>query len=154
MELKTQTSSSRRKRSAAASSSSCDDPRTGRREKSDGATRGADQYGGEGRPPPSEAERRVRHALKAEGLAKAEAESVMRRNIGVAEATPSAREASRGGGAPPARRGVEALNEAGLSIEALKVLRRSRPRSRSRCRAREHHDHQPRGNGGGRAPRS
>lgn len=62
-------------------------------------------------------------AVKAEGLAKAEAESVMRRNIGLAEA-----EAIRAKGEAEAearRLLAEALklyNEAGLSIEALKVL--------------------------------
>jgi flotillin len=62
-------------------------------------------------------------AVKAEGLAKAEAESVMRRNIGLAEA-----EATQAKGAAEAsarRLLAEALklyNEAGLSIEALKVL--------------------------------
>ncbi len=62
-------------------------------------------------------------AVKAEGLAKAEAESVMRRDIGLAEA-----EAIRAKGEAEAearRLLAEALklyNEAGLSIEALKVL--------------------------------
>ena len=62
-------------------------------------------------------------ALKAEGDAKAEAESKMRREIGVAEA-----EAIRAKGEAEAearRLLAEALklyNEAGLSIEALKVL--------------------------------
>jgi len=62
-------------------------------------------------------------ALKAEGQAKAEAESVMRREIGLAEA-----EAIRAKGEAEAearRLLAEALklyNEAGLSIEALKVL--------------------------------
>jgi flotillin len=62
-------------------------------------------------------------AVKAEGLAKAEAESVMRRNIGLAEA-----EAIRAKGEAEAaarRLLAEALklyNDAGLSIEALKVL--------------------------------
>jgi flotillin len=62
-------------------------------------------------------------ALKAEGQAKAEAESVQRRQIGVAEA-----EAIRAKGQAEAearRLLAEALklyNEAGLSIEALKVL--------------------------------
>jgi flotillin len=62
-------------------------------------------------------------ALKAEGLAKAESESVMRRDIGLAEA-----EATRAKGEAEAearRLLAEALklyNEAGLSIEALKVL--------------------------------
>ena len=62
-------------------------------------------------------------ALKAEGLAKAEAESVMRRNIGLAEAEAIA---AKGNAEAEARRKLaEALklyNEAGLSIEALKVL--------------------------------
>jgi len=63
------------------------------------------------------------HALKAEGLAKAEAESVMRREIGLAEA-----EAIRAKGdaeAQARKQLAEALklyNESGLSIEALKVL--------------------------------
>ncbi len=62
-------------------------------------------------------------ALKAEGTAKAEAESVQRRQIGLAEA-----EAIRAKGEAEAearRMLAEALklyNEAGLSIEALKVL--------------------------------
>ncbi len=62
-------------------------------------------------------------ALKAEGLAKAEAESVMRRDIGMAEA-----DAIRAKGEAEAEARLklaEALkmyNEAGLSIEALKVL--------------------------------
>lgn len=62
-------------------------------------------------------------AVKAEGLAKAEAESVMRRQIGLAEA-----EAIRAKGEAEAearRLLAEALklyNDAGLSIEALKVL--------------------------------
>ncbi len=62
-------------------------------------------------------------ALKAEGQAKAEAESMMRRDIGLAEA-----EAIRAKGEAEAearRLLAEALklyNEAGLSIEALKVL--------------------------------
>lgn len=62
-------------------------------------------------------------AVKAEGVAKAEAESVMRRQIGLAEA-----EATRAKGEAEAearRLLAEALklyNEAGLSIEALKVL--------------------------------
>jgi len=62
-------------------------------------------------------------AMKAEGLAKAEAESVMRRNIGLAEAEAIA---AKGNAEAEARRKLaEALklyNEAGLSIEALKVL--------------------------------
>jgi flotillin len=63
------------------------------------------------------------HALKAEGVAQAEAESVMRREIGLAEA-----EAIRAKGEAEAEARLklaEALkmyNEAGLSIEALKVL--------------------------------
>jgi flotillin len=73
------------------------------------------------------AERRRREeqaeAVKAEGLAKAEAESVMRRNIGLAEAEAIA---AKGNAEAEARRKLaEALklyNEAGLSIEALKVL--------------------------------
>jgi flotillin len=73
------------------------------------------------------AERRRREeaaqAVKAEGLAKAEAESVMRRNIGLAEAEAIA---AKGQAEAEARRKLaEALklyNEAGLSIEALKVL--------------------------------
>jgi flotillin len=62
-------------------------------------------------------------AVKAEGLARAEAESVMRRNIGLAEADAIA---AKGQAEAEARRKLaEALklyNEAGLSIEALKVL--------------------------------
>jgi len=62
-------------------------------------------------------------AVKAEGVAKAEAESVMRREIGLAEA-----DATRAKGEAEAEarhKLAEALkmyNEAGLSIEALKVL--------------------------------
>lgn len=62
-------------------------------------------------------------AVKAEGLAKAEAESVMRRNIGLAEA--EAIQAKGEAEASARRLLAEALklyNEAGLSIEALKVL--------------------------------
>ena len=62
-------------------------------------------------------------ALKAEGLAKAEAESRMRRDIGVAEA--DAIQAKGEAEALARRKLAEALklyNEAGLSIEALKVL--------------------------------
>ena len=62
-------------------------------------------------------------ALKAEGVAKAEAESVQRRQIGLAEAEAIQ---ARGEAEAEARRKLaEALklyNEAGLSIEALKVL--------------------------------
>ncbi|HEV8630732.1 MAG TPA: SPFH domain-containing protein [Thermoanaerobaculia bacterium] len=62
-------------------------------------------------------------AVKAEGLARAEAESVMRRNIGLAEAEAIS---AKGQAEAEARRKLaEALklyNEAGLSIEALKVL--------------------------------
>ncbi|MGD9253726.1 MAG: SPFH domain-containing protein [Holophagae bacterium] len=62
-------------------------------------------------------------ALKAEGIAKAEAESAQRRQIGVAEAEAIQ---ARGEAEAEARRKLaEALklyNEAGLSIEALKVL--------------------------------
>jgi len=62
-------------------------------------------------------------ALKAEGLAKAEADSVMRRNIGVAEADAIR---ARGQAEAEARRllaeALKLYNEAGLSIEALKVL--------------------------------
>lgn len=75
----------------------------------------------------AEAERKRREeqaqALKAEGFAKAEAESKMRREIGVAEA-----DAIRAKGEAEAEARLklaEALkmyNEAGLSIEALKVL--------------------------------
>jgi flotillin len=63
------------------------------------------------------------HALKAEGLAKAEAESRMRRDIGLAEA--DAIKAKGEAEAEARRLLAEALklyNEAGLSIEALKVL--------------------------------
>jgi flotillin len=62
-------------------------------------------------------------AMKAEGLAKAEAESVMRKNIGLAEA--EAIQAKGAAEASARRLLAEALklyNEAGLSIEALKVL--------------------------------
>ncbi|HSU81278.1 MAG TPA: SPFH domain-containing protein [Thermoanaerobaculia bacterium] len=62
-------------------------------------------------------------AVKAEGLAKAEAESVMRKNIGLAEA--AAIQAKGEAEASARRLLAEALklyNEAGLSIEALKVL--------------------------------
>ena len=62
-------------------------------------------------------------AVKAEGLAKAEAESVMRKNIGLAEA--EAIQAKGAAEASARRLLAEALklyNEAGLSIEALKVL--------------------------------
>jgi flotillin len=73
------------------------------------------------------AERRRREeaakALQAEGIAKAEAESVQRRQIGLAEAEAIQ---ARGEAEAEARRKLaEALklyNEAGLSIEALKVL--------------------------------
>jgi flotillin len=62
-------------------------------------------------------------ALKAEGLARAESESVQRRQIGLAEADAIR---ARGEAEAEARRQLaEALklyNEAGLSIEALKVL--------------------------------
>ncbi|HYO15622.1 MAG TPA: SPFH domain-containing protein [Thermoanaerobaculia bacterium] len=62
-------------------------------------------------------------AVKAEGLAKAEAESVMRREIGLAEA---AAIQARGEAEAEARRllaeALKLYNEAGLSIEALKVL--------------------------------
>jgi flotillin len=62
-------------------------------------------------------------ALKAEGLAKAEAEAVQRRQIGLAEA--DAIKAKGEAEAAARRLLAEALklyNEAGLSIEALKVL--------------------------------
>ena len=62
-------------------------------------------------------------AVKAEGQAKAEAESVMRRQIGLAEA--DAIQAKGEAEAEARRKLAEALklyNEAGLSIEALKVL--------------------------------
>jgi len=62
-------------------------------------------------------------ALKAEGVAKAEAESIQRRQIGLAEAEAIQ---ARGEAEAEARRKLaEALklyNDAGLSIEALKVL--------------------------------
>jgi flotillin len=61
--------------------------------------------------------------VKAEGLAKAEAESTMRRDIGLAEAEAIL---AKGEAEAEARRKLaEALklyNDAGLSIEALKVL--------------------------------
>jgi len=62
-------------------------------------------------------------AVKAEGIAKAEAESTMRRDIGLAEA--EAIQAKGEAEAKARRLLAEALklyNEAGLSIEALKVL--------------------------------
>ena len=62
-------------------------------------------------------------ALQAEGIAKAEAESVQRRQIGLAEA--EAIQAKGEAEAGARRKLAEALklyNEAGLSIEALKVL--------------------------------
>jgi flotillin len=62
-------------------------------------------------------------ALQAEGIAKAEAESVQRRQIGLAEA--EAIQAKGAAEAEARRQLAEALklyNEAGLSIEALKVL--------------------------------
>lgn len=62
-------------------------------------------------------------ALQAEGIAKAEAESVQRRQIGLAEA--EAIQAKGQAEAEARRKLAEALklyNEAGLSIEALKVL--------------------------------
>jgi flotillin len=62
-------------------------------------------------------------ALRAEGNAKAEAESVMRRNIGMAEADAIR---AKGEAEAEARRllaeALKLYNEAGLSIEALKVL--------------------------------
>jgi flotillin len=62
-------------------------------------------------------------ALKAEGLAKAEAESKMRRDIGVAEGDAIR---AKGEAEAEARRllaeALKLYNEAGLSIEALKVL--------------------------------
>jgi flotillin len=62
-------------------------------------------------------------ALKAEGLAKAQAESTMRRDIGVAEGDAIR---ARGEAEAEARRllaeALKLYNEAGLSIEALKVL--------------------------------
>jgi flotillin len=84
----------------------------------------AEQYKVE-RAAAAERKRREEQALamKAEGLAKAEAESVMRRNIGLAEAEAIA---AKGNAEAEARRKLaEALklyNDAGLSIEALKVL--------------------------------
>ncbi|HXV75736.1 MAG TPA: SPFH domain-containing protein, partial [Candidatus Polarisedimenticolaceae bacterium] len=73
------------------------------------------------------AERRRREeaasAVKAEGLAKAEAESVMRRDIGIAEADAIR---AKGEAEAEARRllaeALKLYNDAGLSIEALKVL--------------------------------
>ncbi|MBW2278746.1 MAG: hypothetical protein JRF63_14740, partial [Deltaproteobacteria bacterium] len=62
-------------------------------------------------------------AVKAEGIAKAEAESVMRRDIGLAEADAIR---AKGEAEAEARRllaeALKLYNEAGLSIEALKVL--------------------------------
>ena len=62
-------------------------------------------------------------ALTAEGLAKAEAESAMRRDIGVAEADAIR---AKGEAEAEARRllaeALKLYNDAGLSIEALKVL--------------------------------
>lgn len=62
-------------------------------------------------------------AVKAEGIAKAEAESTMRRDIGLAEADAIR---ARGEAEAEARRllaeALKLYNEAGLSIEALKVL--------------------------------
>lgn len=62
-------------------------------------------------------------ALKAEGLAKAEAEAVQRREIGLAEAEAIK---ARGQAEAEARRllaeALKLYNDAGLSIEALKVL--------------------------------
>jgi len=62
-------------------------------------------------------------AVKAEGLAKAEAESTMRREIGLAEAEAIG---AKGEAEAKARRllaeALKLYNEAGLSIEALKVL--------------------------------
>ena len=84
----------------------------------------ADQYRVE-RQAAAERKRREESAmaLKAEGLAKAEAESVMRRNIGVAEGDAIR---ARGQAEAAARRllaeALKLYNEAGLSIEALKVL--------------------------------
>jgi flotillin len=61
--------------------------------------------------------------VKAEGLAKAEAESTMQRQIGVAEADAIR---AKGEAEAEARRllaeALKLYNEAGLSIEALKVL--------------------------------
>src|SRR5215210_1230565 len=75
----------------------------------------------------ADAERKRREesaqAVKAEGLAKAEAESVMRRNIGLAEADAIR---AKGEAEAEARRllaeALKLYNDAGLSIEALKVL--------------------------------
>ncbi len=84
----------------------------------------ADQYRVE-RQASAERKRReeAAQAVKAEGLAKAEAESVMRREIGLAEA--AAIQAKGEAEASARRLLAEALklyNDAGLSIEALKVL--------------------------------
>lgn len=84
----------------------------------------ADQYSVERR---ASADRKQREeaaqALKAEGLAKAEAESVMRRQIGLAEADAIS---AKGEAEAEARRllaeALKLYNEAGLSVEALKVL--------------------------------
>jgi len=84
----------------------------------------ADQYRVE-RQAAAERKRReeAAQAVKAEGLAKAEAESVMRRNIGLAEADAIR---AKGEAEAEARRllaeALKLYNDAGLSIEALKVL--------------------------------
>jgi len=84
----------------------------------------ADQYRIE-RQAAAERKRReeAAQAMKAEGLAKAEAESVMRRNIGLAEADAIR---AKGEAEAEARRllaeALKLYNDAGLSIEALKVL--------------------------------
>ena len=84
----------------------------------------ADQYRVE-RQAAAERKRReeAAQAVKAEGLAKAEAESVMRRNIGLAEADAIR---AKGEAEAAARRllaeALKLYNDAGLSIEALKVL--------------------------------
>ena len=84
----------------------------------------ADQYRVE-REAAAERKRReeAAEALKAEGQAKAEADSVMRRQIGLAEADATR---AKGEAEAEARRllaeALKLYNEAGLSIEALKVL--------------------------------
>ncbi|MFZ0429722.1 MAG: SPFH domain-containing protein [Acidobacteriota bacterium] len=84
----------------------------------------ADQYRVERRAAADRKQREeAAEAVKAEGIAQAEAESVKRRNIGLAEAEAIR---ARGEAEAEARRllaeALKLYNEAGLSIEALKVL--------------------------------